>query len=153
MILLLGFAVALMLAVLISALAERSVLSTAVVFLACGVAIQGGRHVSSALDCTARSLANSVLPGSAMSTRWSDGRASSTGVSPSSTHTSTPVRRRCGCAWPGCACGGRLTPRRGEQPCERQLGVVPAVPQPAEGGEVLGIRERIEPEHQRLLLQ
>ncbi|MBW3605717.1 MAG: cation:proton antiporter [Actinobacteria bacterium] len=41
MTLLLGFAVALMLAVLISALAERSVLSTAVVFLACGVLIQG----------------------------------------------------------------------------------------------------------------
>lgn len=41
MTLLLGFAVALMLAVLISALAERSVLSTAVVFLACGVLIEG----------------------------------------------------------------------------------------------------------------
>ncbi|HEX6256622.1 MAG TPA: cation:proton antiporter [Euzebyales bacterium] len=41
MTLLLGFAVALMLAVLISALAERSVLSTAVMFLACGVLIQG----------------------------------------------------------------------------------------------------------------
>jgi NhaP-type Na+/H+ or K+/H+ antiporter len=39
--LLLGFAVALMLAVLVSALADRSVLSTAVVFLAAGVLIQG----------------------------------------------------------------------------------------------------------------
>ena len=41
MTLLLGFAVALMLAVLISARAARSVLSTAAVFLACGVLVQG----------------------------------------------------------------------------------------------------------------
>jgi NhaP-type Na+/H+ or K+/H+ antiporter len=61
MTLLLGFAVALMLAVLISALAERSVLSTAVVFLACGVLIQGAGLIPEAPQDTVSLIAEIAL--------------------------------------------------------------------------------------------